>query len=326
MIEYWPNKQSLKLNNSVAELFFNTRNKLKSKTSNQTNDYLYIDILNNQYKQKLFDLVLIELEKLILDFIELNLQKKDINALNYKILSNFTNIIYNYLFYKNEISNKKNIHNINKNLIIKDSYFNQLIFMEKQLLIEYLLIYLVFGSSYIEDDIFLFSKFFTPYTHVQILFENFIIQISNFIIHNLLNKFFSLSETINFLQKNSLCNYSYISIRSIALFINNLNWQNCINLYINQPKLIYSSRYQVWLISSNGFITKYIYISRLKELNKLSKEKTLFLFFLEIKDVIIPKLENFLIIGTKYILYLLINIFNNIIILSIKIIISYIHN
>jgi len=327
MIKYWPNKQSTNLNYSVAELFFNTRKKLELKIHNKTADYLYIDILNDKYKKVLFSIILVNLEELILDFIELNLQKNDIKRLSHNILYSFINKIYNKFLYESNIKNKLKINTNyqNKKLKVKFSYFNQKIFTEKQILFEYLLIYLIFGSELIDNDIFLFNKLFTPYNHVQILFENFIIQISNMIIHNLLNQFLSLSKTIKFLHSISICNSSYMSIRSIALFTNNLNWQNFISLYFSQPKYIYSSKYQVWLISTNGIITKYISLSRLNEIDKLSKTKTLFLFFIEIKDIIIPKLEKFFIITTKYIVYLLINIFNNIIILSIRIIISYIY-
>ena len=325
MIEYWPNEQSIKLNKSVSELFFYTRKKFTINTSNQTNCYLYIDILNYKYKQKLFEIILTELEQLILDFIELNIEQKEIKKLNYYILCNFINKISNTFTSKINLKNIKTLDIKEQNNKNENSSFFQIIVTEQNLLIEYLLIYLIYGSSYIEENIFLFNKYFTPYNHVKILFENFVVQVSNIIIHNLINNFLSLSEAIYFLKKNSICNYSYLSVRSIALFINYLNLQNFVNLYISQPKSIYSSRYQVWLISSIGIISKYIYASRSKELNKLSKEKTLFLFFLEIKDIIIPKLEKFFIIITKYILYLFINIFNNIIILSIRIIISYIY-
>lgn len=319
MIQYWPNKQSIDLNHSVAKLFAYTSKKLKYNTYNKTNYFFYIDILNYQYKQKLFHIILTELEELILDFIELNIQKKDIEKLSYQILYNLIYKIFNNFLYTIIIKNKYN------SFTLENSFFNQKIIREQHLLIKYLLIYLTLGSADIENNIFIFNKFFTPYDHVQILFENFIIQISNCIIHNLLNQFFSFSEAIYFLKKNSICNYSYISIRSVVFLINNLNWQNFINLYIYQPQSIYSSRYQVFLVSSNGITSKYIYACRIKELNNLSKKKNILLFFIEIKDLLIPKIEKFFISITKYILYLLINIFNNIIILSIRIIISYIY-
>nr|QCI06330.1 hypothetical protein [Dictyurus purpurascens] len=326
MIKYWPSKPSIELNNSVVQLFFNTRKKLKYNLYNRTTYYLYIDILSNKYKKKLFNIILKELEKLLLKIIESNLQINQIRKLNYHILYNFIDQI-SYIFietiYKKE---KKDYFSLLKNWNINNSCYSKLILIEHNLLIENLLIYLLFGSEYIDDQIFIFNKSYTPYKHVQILFENFLIQSSNLIIHNLLNNFFSISEINYFLRKYEVCTNTYISIRSIILFINNLKWQNFISLYIQQPKAIYNAHYEVWLISSKGIIRKNIYTSRTKELNKLSKTKTFFLFFLEIRDIIFPKMEKYFIIISKYIIYLLINIFNNIIILLIRIIISYINN
>nr|YP_009397144.1 hypothetical protein [Thuretia quercifolia]ARW66330.1 hypothetical protein [Thuretia quercifolia] len=325
MIKHWPNKPSVELNNSVAELFFHIRQKLKYNLYNKTTYYLYIDILSNKYKKKLFQIILKELEKLLLDIVELNLQKDQIKKLNYSILCHFIDqISYNFI----EIVNQKGIKNYYSSLKYSDSKnssYNQLIFIENSLLAENLLIYLLFGSSFIDNQIFIFNKSSTPYKHVQVLLENFIIQTSNLIIHNIFNKFFSISQITYFLKKNEICNYAYISTRSIILFINNLNWQNFLLLYIQQPKAIYNDCYQVWLISSKGIITKQIYASRVTELDTFSKTKIFFLFFLEIKDIIVPKIEKSFIIVSKYIIYLLISIFNNIIILLIRIIISYIN-
>nr|YP_009326596.1 hypothetical protein [Membranoptera platyphylla]AMJ16853.1 hypothetical protein [Membranoptera platyphylla] len=326
MIKYWPNKQSIELNNSIVDLFYNIRKKFIYNLSNQTKHYLYIDILNNLYKKKLFIITIEELEKLILDIVELNLNIKNLKRLNYQILCDFINKTSN-IFIKNINKQKYNIYikkQKRRQYIYNNNYYS-LLAIEHNLLAENLLIYLLFGSSHIDENVFMFNRFYTPYKHVQILLENFILQISNLIINNLCNKFISLPEAIYFLKKNKLCNHSYISTRSIALFFNNLNWQNLIYLYINQPKSIYNARYQVWLMSSRGIITKYIYSSRLKDFNKISKTKIILLFFLEFKDFLIPKTENFLNIIIKYIIYIIINLFSNIIILAIRIIIYYIH-
>nr|QCI05977.1 hypothetical protein [Delesseria sanguinea] len=72
MIKYWPNKQSVELNNSIVNLFYNIRKKFIYNLSNETEYYLYIDILNSTYKKKLFIIIIQELEKLILDIVELN--------------------------------------------------------------------------------------------------------------------------------------------------------------------------------------------------------------------------------------------------------------
>nr|YP_010155922.1 hypothetical protein K4Y23_pgp142 [Cumathamnion serrulatum]QQY85280.1 hypothetical protein [Cumathamnion serrulatum] len=327
MVKYWPNKQSLELNNSIVDLFYDIRKKFIYNLSNHTNHHLYIDILNSPYKKKLFIIIIKELEKLILDTVELNLSIKSLQELNYRIVCDFINNVSN-IFIQNINSKKYNQYIEKKQKIesvYKNNYYYNLIAIEHHLLAENLFRYLFFGSSSIDGNIFMFNKLYTPYKHVQILFENFILQVSNLTINNLCGNFFSLPGAIDFLKKNNICNHSYISTRSIALFFNNLNWQNLIYMYISQPKSIYNARYQVWLVSNKGIITKYIYLSRLEDLNKMSKTKIALLFFLEFKDFLIPKIESFLNIITKYIIYIIINLFSNIIILAIRIIIYYIH-
>nr|QCI04531.1 hypothetical protein [Apoglossum ruscifolium] len=270
-------------------------------------------------------IILKELEKIILDIIELNLNKAHLKQLNYKIFDDFITKVSKH--FTSEINNTNNIKfnrlERNKSIYNNNDYYYSIL-LEYKFLLNNILTYLIFGSIDIDETIFMFNKFYTPYNHVQILFENFILQISNYVINYIFNQFSCLSDIIKFLQINEICSYSYISIRSIALYFNNLNWQNLVYLHIYQPKSIYSANYRVSLLSSKGMITKHIYLSRLENLNQLSKIKIILLFMLETKDIIIPKIEKLLIITTKYLIYIFINLFSNIIILAIRIILSYI--
>lgn len=320
MLKYWPNQQSLELNNAVIKLFYNTKIKINNNLSNQTNYYLYTDIINRLYKKKLFSLILQELEKLILDLVELNIKPETIKNLKHKILYDFI-----YITSKKFIS-KFNMEYTNylveklehKSSTYLQSEYYKIIGLEDNILIESLLIYLTFGCSYINNKIFMFNRLYTPEKHVQILFENFIIQIGNCTIHNITKNFSCSSDMIYFLKLNTICNSSYLSARSIALFFNNLNWQNYIYTYIYQPKLIYNAYYKVLIFSFKGIENKYIYTSRLNDLKKLSYIQILFLFILEIKDICIPKIEKFLVIIIKYVTYTFINLFSNFFILIIK--------
>lgn len=322
MLKYWPNRQSLRLNNAVIELFYNTKIKIKNNLSNKTKSYLYTDIINHSCKKKLFLIIIKELEKLILDIIELNITPKNIGKLKYKILYDFIYKTSKEFILQCNIKYKTYLAKILDNSSIK--YFNfrseyyKIIELEDFILIENLLIYLTFGCSHISNKKFLFNKLYTPQKHVQILFENFIIQISNCIIYNITKNFSSLSDMIYFFKLNTMCNSSYLSTRSIALFFNNLNWQNYIYTYISQPKLIYSAYYQVSIFNIKGIENQYIYTSRMHNLQKLSNLQILFLFILEIKDICIPKIEKFLVIIIKYITYTFVSLFSNFFILIIK--------
>nr|YP_009393638.1 hypothetical protein [Caloglossa beccarii]ARW62200.1 hypothetical protein [Caloglossa beccarii] len=328
MIKYWPTKSSLKLNYCVINLFYTTKIKIKNDLSNQTKYYLHTDIINKLYKKKLLFIIIKELETLILDIIELNLTANNIKQLKYRILYDFLDITSEKFIltfdikYKNYLKQK-----------FQDNYFfyaqsdyHRILDLENYILIDNLLIYLVFGSSCIDDKIFLFNKFYTPYKHVQILFENFIIQFSSYIINNISKHFLCLSDMLHFFKLNYICNSSYISTRSVALFFNSIKWQNFLYRYFYQPKLIYNAYYKVWLFHSRGITSEYIYLSRLNNLQKLSDIQVLFLFILEIKDILVPKIEKLLITIFQYVTYIFINIINNFFILIIKAILFTIQN
>nr|YP_009399427.1 hypothetical protein [Dictyomenia sonderi]ARW69033.1 hypothetical protein [Dictyomenia sonderi] len=311
MIKYWPNRQSISLNNAVVDLFIETEKKLALKTDNESQEYLYLDILNNINRIELLQSILNEFKELILDMIEINLNTKMLIKLNKKIVSIFINRVSNKFFVKFKFDHVK----LN-NITIQNSHNN---------LTDYLLIYLIFGSSYIEDDTFLFEKSYTPYNHVKVLLENFIIQIGNIIIKQLI---FNLNHSLNinnFLKKQNICNKLYTSNRSIVLFLNNLKLQNLVQSYIYEIKSFYNERQKVWIISSEGIISKYIYLSKGKKIQSLNQIKILFLFWLEIKDLLIPKAEKFIIQIAKYFLYCSINLFSNLILILIRIIVFYLN-
>nr|YP_009395910.1 hypothetical protein [Dasya naccarioides]ARW65096.1 hypothetical protein [Dasya naccarioides] len=314
-VKYWPNQQGIELNNATVNLFQKTQRKiLKNKNIlNKTKYYQYDDLLNDKYKQNLFLIILKEFQKLVLDITELNLTTKNLKKLSTNILEDFINKVYkSFLF---TIQNNKN--NINRNYTITLD--------QDLLLIDYLLTYLIFGSSLIDNDLFIFNPFYTPYTHVQILFENFMIQLSNLVIYEIYKNFICLSEFIKFLKQYPICNSKYISYRTIALFFNRITWQKLIKSYIYTPQLLYSAKYEVLIFTSKGIINKYIYALRLKSFKNLSQIENIVLVLLELKDICLPEIKKILITITKYIIYILIKIINNSIILFIRMILLYIY-
>ena len=316
MTQYWPYEQSEDLNNEVAILFESTKTKLYQNLSNDTYNYLYIDILDNQNKYKFFHITLQELEKLLLEIIDYNISYQDLKKINHQLLCNLIQKITIRFFHKLQ-SNKNNIE------IQMLEYDEFILVFDHHLLLGSLITYLLFGSSHIKTNLFCFDNKYTPKAQISILLENFIIQVSNLVIKNLFNQINSLPKLLLFLTHFEFCDKNYISIRTLTCFKNNLAWQHLINKYINHPKTIYNSRYPVWLISSNGLIQKNIYTSRILEIKKLNKIQSFFLLVIEIQDLFIPKLEKILIILCKIILYIFINIIINSTLFLIKIILNH---
>nr|WGH12747.1 hypothetical protein Ycf55 [Echinothamnion sp.] len=311
IIQYWPNKPSINLNNQVVNLFIETEKKLMLKTNNKSHQYLYLDILNTATRNILLRSTLNQFKELILDIIEINLNNKMIVKLNKKIAAIFINRVSNEF-----LLTLKDYPTIDKNDKFNETHKN---------LTDYLLIYLIFGSSYIENNIFLFETLYTPYNHVKILLENFIIQIGNIIIKKLIYSLKTSPNIHKFLKQKNICNKLYTSNRSIILFLNNLKWQNIIQLYIYDIKSFYNERQKVWIISSEGIITKYIYLSQESKVQKFNQINILFIFWLETKDLLIPKTEKFIVQIAKYFLYSSINLFSNLILILIRIIVFYLN-
>nr|YP_009394673.1 hypothetical protein [Polysiphonia elongata]ARW63235.1 hypothetical protein [Polysiphonia elongata] len=310
MVKYWPTKQSIYLNNSIVDLFIETEKKFILVKYNKSNQYLYLDMLSTISRNKLFKYIINDFKKLILDLIELDLNVKKVISISNKIRNIFIGkvsqrFLYQLKYKKIEWENKKEYeHSCND-------------------LLQYLLIYLIFGSSSIHQNTFTFPAIYTPYNHVKILLENFIIQIANNIIKEIIYNL-NYSSNINiFLKNQNICNKLYSSNRSIILFLNNIKWQNFLQSYIYDVKCFYSERQQIWLLSSQGMITKYIHISNLEEIKKMNQLKTVFLFWLETKDLIIPKIEKLLVQIAKYFLYSSLNLLSNLFLIIIKILVFY---
>nr|YP_009244340.1 hypothetical protein Gvag_132 [Gelidium vagum]AMK96582.1 hypothetical protein Gvag_132 [Gelidium vagum] len=321
MTRLWPTNSGTDLNNEVAYLFFNIKNKFSNNLVNYTNFFLYIDLLNIHSKQILLKSILDELEVLILDVVELNLSPKNIKALNYKIVCDL--IKKSKRRFLKCLADTKGlfVKGICLNSFIEDNYLSVII-SEYKIIIQNLLIYIVFGSSSIQDTSLGFTCISTPSSYVAILLETSLIQLSNLVLYLVLDNYTSLLQISTFLNKYKLCNPCYLSIRSLAYFKNALAYQNLIYLYIDYPKSIYNSRYRVLLISSHGIIAKYIYSSRFEDMLNLSTGQFFTVFFIEIQDLIIPKVEKILLILGKIILYVFINLCSNFFILIIKIITS----
>lgn len=303
---YWPNKQSINLNLAVAQLFIQTYQKFFIKLNNRTNQSVPIDILKSSIKRNLLFNTLIELEIIVLDIIELNLTIKDIKKLYYQILYDLIKKTTKKFLQCLNIKSQEYTININ-------CTYSKLFFYENTYISHNLFIYLIFGSDSIQNNIFLFNNLKTPIYHVKSLFENFIIQISNIVIFNILENCALIDNSSKSIIDNHLYNKNYKSIRDISNFQNNFFIYSWINLYIYYPQNIYCSQYQLWLFSSKGIIYKHIYTNRYINYVQLSHSQMSSIIYLEIQDFIIPKINFFITMLGKLIIYIVLEIINKVI-------------
>nr|YP_009314440.1 Hypothetical protein ycf55 [Liagoropsis maxima]SCW22694.1 Hypothetical protein ycf55 [Liagoropsis maxima] len=306
MITYWPRTQGIHLNNQVSNLFKKIYIKLNFNLYNKTSHILAIDIVDSQVKQELFKIILLELEILILDITELDVSIRDMQSLNKRILIDLIT---------KSLCNFRQIFNL-EDLDVNIIQFNSLISykrisIEHRLLLHNLLVYLIFGSSGDTTKTYLFPQGEIPVQHVEILLDNLVIQLADFIFYRLLNSSSSILRLFRFLKTNKICRNTYVSARSIATFKNNLVWNNYLLYYFQQPRIIYNNRYQVWIFSKKGLHCQYIYAYRENDLKVLSSFHVFIIILLELQDFILPKVQTiFLLIG-KILIYLIRYIITN---------------
>lgn len=305
-VQYWPSQQGMELNTQISYLFKKAYLKLNSSLHNNTSDLLSIDILNGYTKKELFKIILLELEILVLDIIEVDIGLEDLQVLNQKILLDLINKSLKSfsLLVHNQI-------NVNHAINININYLTKRFFSEHIFLLQDLLIYLIFGSSDKYQKIYFVHNIKVPIKHVEILLDNFIIQIADIVFYELMNSKKSLSILFQFLQQNQICHSAYISVRSIATFKNNLLWYNLIAYYIKYPIIIYNNRYKVWVFTRYGLYSNYLYADRANNLKSLSSLQILILILLELQDFVYPKIKNILFSLGQFSIYLLKYIINN---------------
>jgi hypothetical protein len=300
MITYWPNRQSIDLNLAVSNLFTQTYQKFFFSFANRTSYYLPIDILSQYTKRQLLLEILAELEILIVDIIEVNLGVKELKEINSQILLHLINTTTKRIL---NLQTQEANFSISFNL-----EYNKLFFHEHSCAMETLLAYLIFGSGSIIGQVFPFNNSKTPFYHVKALFENIILQAGSIIAFNIVENAQSIQQIYFLIYNKSTSTYSCQSIRKISNFKNNLISNNLINTYVHYPQNIYCGRYPILLLSSKGMIRKCIYLNRYHEYLKLSSYQLISVVYLEAQDFIAPRLNQFIILAGRLIIYVFIEI------------------
>ena len=116
----------------------------------------------------------------------------------------------------------------------------------------------------------------------------------NSVLQPLLNSLADVEEI-----KQKYYDRSLISTREIERFRNDLSWKYRLNKYINEPKAIFESSYELFVFTPRGIAKTAIYAPRGQELAKLSGIPLLVTLILEFRDAIAPRLQSLLsIIGS----------------------------
>jgi len=295
--KYWAATQGQNLNIQVAGLLTKTKRKLYQDLSNATSKTIPLDILFHTKRRKLFQIVVNEVESMVLEKVTLEVTPREIYQKKTTMISELLKRSEKKFFLECDPFHLSNLFS-NAQLI---NYDNSITYNLENFL-ELILLFCLFGSS--NKTKVIFNPIFgdkIPAIQVEVLFENFIIEISNYFIDALLRS----SSGIVFGFQNYLFDDKYYSIRKVEQFRNNLMWYKFTNRYINIPKNIYENRYNIWIMGPKGIISKNIFGHRLYELSDLSTTQLVITFILEIQDFLLPKLYTLVQVLMKAIFYII---------------------
>ncbi|WP_414515395.1 DUF3685 domain-containing protein [Nostoc sp. PCC 9305] len=132
------------------------------------------------------------------------------------------------------------------------------------------------------------------------LLENLLIQVANGVVQPLLNYLADVEEI-----KQNFYGRQLISTREIERFRNDLSWKYRLKNYINEPKAVFESRYELFVIAPRGIATTSVYAPRNQELVKLSNIPLIVTLLLEFSDAIAPRLKSLLAVFGSGIVFIL---------------------
>lgn len=121
-------------------------------------------------------------------------------------------------------------------------------------------------------------------SRAEILFHNLILVVANAVMQVILNQL-GEQETV----KTFLYQSSYRSYREVARFRNELSWQYRQIYYIQEPKAIFESRYELLVLRGNRIQLLSIYAPRNEDLEQLEGLRYGVTIALELRDAIAPR-------------------------------------
>ena len=121
------------------------------------------------------------------------------------------------------------------------------------------------------------------------ILENLLIQVANGVVQPLLNSLADVEEI-----KQNFYGRQLISTREIERFRNDLSWKYRLRNYINEPKAVFESRYELFVIAPRGIANTSVYAPRNQELVRLSNIPLVVTLLLEFSDAIAPRLKSLL--------------------------------
>ncbi|ARV62230.1 regulator [Nostocales cyanobacterium HT-58-2] len=272
-----------------ATLFASCITKLQFPLQNLTDTPLEIDILRADKKRDLLYLILQKIAELLDDMRTSHVKINQINELRNTILldvwkAGLTDFFGKFTRVKIDNNNLEIVNSLLQySVIVKSEILNKIPFIEE------LFSYLLFQTDLQIDNTSYSAGSFEAKNYAEMLLENLLIQVANAVVNPLLNSLADVEEI-----KQIFYDRKFLSTREIERFRNNLSWRYRIRNYINEPKEVFESRYELFVFAPRGIATTSIYAPRGQELAQLSGIPLVITLALEFQDAIAPRLQSLL--------------------------------
>ncbi|MBD2525556.1 DUF3685 domain-containing protein [Nostoc sp. FACHB-133] len=279
----------LSLGTLQFNLFASCITKLQFPLRNVTDVPLEIDIFREDKKRELLYLIL---QKLTEQLDELRASQLDVNQL-YEVKNILLRDLWEVAitdffgkFSRIKIGNQ-NIEIVN--FLLQNLEAVQRDILNKIPLVFELYSYLIFQTELRIDNTSYPVLGTEAKSQALMILENLLIQVANGVVQPLLN---SLAD-VEIMKQNLYCR-EFISTREIERFRNDLSWKYRLINYIEEPKAVFESRYDLFVIAPRGIAKTSVYAPRNQELAKLSNIPLIVTLLLEFSDAIAPRLKSLL--------------------------------
>ena len=247
---------------------------------------LEIDILRSDKKLELLYLVLRQLEELLEDLRASQVKPGQLPARSAQVLEDLWDVVNTEFFGKYYTVRVGTVEEEVVTLLQQEKPF-----VKAQILNNIPLVPELFGHWLFQESMMIESELYLATTpqaiaHSELLLENLMIQVANAIIQPLLNR---LADTEPI--KKSLYSARMMSSREIERFRNDLSWRYRLNRLVNEPKAIFESRYNLFVLTARGIDQMSIYSPRRAELTRLKGIPLVVTLAIETRDAIAPRLR-----------------------------------
>ncbi|MEH2409775.1 DUF3685 domain-containing protein [Nostoc sp.] len=272
-----------------SDLFASCVTKLQFSLQNVTDVPLEIDIFREDKKRELLYLIL---QKLAEQLDELRASQIEINQL-YEVKNTLTSDLWQAAitdFFGKFSRIKLGEQNIEiVNLLLRNTEVVQRDILNKIPLVCELYSYLLFQTELNIDNTSYPVVSAEAKSQALMILENLLIQVANGVVQPLLNSLADVEEI-----KQNFYGRQLISTREIERFRNDLSWKYRLRNYINEPKAVFESRYELFVIAPRGIANSSVYAPRNQELVRLSNIPLVVTLLLEFSDAIAPRLKSLL--------------------------------